>query len=374
MHQTSIAARASRDKTVNLEISFIRDKSRYDRVSAYMENLPKSIRVSLGSAIVLKILRGKLDAMPTTAYLLTYKRGKCAANCSFCPQARGSKGRSDMLSRVSWPAFPTRHILRGMRRAVGDGWIKRICLQALNYPGVFGHLLALVKTIGSEIQVPTSISCQPLDGENIKKLAEAKAERICIPLDAATEEIFNEVKGYSVGGPYVWQNQTRLLSQAVDIFGRRKVTTHLIVGLGETEREMVETIQKCVDTGVVPALFAFTPIPGTVMENTAQPSLRKYRRVQFARHLIYHEITRCDHIKFDEQDNISSFGISKEKMKAIIRTGEPFLTSGCPDCNRPYYNEKPGGPIYNYPKPLVKVETRAIYQVLATNQEGANVL
>jgi biotin synthase len=25
------------------------------------------------------------------------------------------------------------------------------------------------------------------------------------------------------------------------------------------------------------------------------------------------------------------------------------MTSGCPNCNRPYYNETPSGPILNYP-------------------------
>ncbi|MEM2915121.1 MAG: radical SAM protein, partial [Candidatus Bathyarchaeia archaeon] len=38
------------------------------------------------------------------------------------------------------------------------------------------------------------------------------------------------------------------------------------------------------------------------------------------------------------------------ELRKIIRTGEPFKTSGCPGCNRPYYNERPGGPIYNYPR------------------------
>ncbi|MFW6117673.1 MAG: radical SAM protein, partial [Thermoproteota archaeon] len=65
--------------------------------------IPEKIRVSLGSAIVLNLLNGPLDVPPTTAYLLTYKEGKCTANCGFCPQARSSDGRSDMLSRVSWP-------------------------------------------------------------------------------------------------------------------------------------------------------------------------------------------------------------------------------------------------------------------------------
>jgi biotin synthase-related radical SAM superfamily protein len=325
---------------------------------------PKHVRVSLGSAIVLELLKGKLDALPTTAYLLTYRRSKCNANCGFCPQARGSHGRADMLSRVSWPVFPKRHVLDGIERAVKEGQIRRVCLQALNYPEVFVDLLALVKSICSRVKVPVSISCQPINSENMRQLAEAGAERIGVPLDAATKEIFDKVKGCFVGGPYVWREQIGLLSEAVKIFGKGEVSTHLIVGLGETEREMVETIQKCVDMGVLPALFAFTPISGTTLENNPQPPVPIYRLVQLARHLIFHGIGRYENMHFDEKDHTNDFGVDKETLTEIIRTGEPFLTSGCPNCNRPYYNEKPSGPIYNYPIPLTKKETGQILQEL----------
>jgi len=328
------------------------------------KRLPEKIRVSLGSAIALKLLRGKLDAMPTTAYLLTYRRGKCTANCTFCPQARESRGRADMLSRVSWPVFPTRHVLDGIERAVKDGQTRRVCLQALNYPEVFADLLAFVKAICSRVQVPVSISCQPLNSENMRQLAESGAERIGIPLDAATEELFSKVKGHSVGGPYVWAEQFELLTEAEGVLGKGKVTTHLIVGLGETEKEMVHTIQKCVDMGVLPALFAFTPIPGTALENNPQPPVPVYRRVQLARHLIFHGIIRNEDMRFDKKDCISDFGVDKEGLVRIVQTGEPFLTSGCPNCNRPYYNEKPSGPIYNYSKRLTKKETGQILQEL----------
>jgi len=328
------------------------------------EGLPGKIRVSLGSAMVLGLLSGKLDAMPTTAYLLTYRRSRCNANCGFCPQARGSHGRADMLSRVSWPVFPTMHVLNGIENAVKDSQIRRVCLQALNYPEVFGHLLAFVKTICSRVEVPVSISCQPLNHENMRQLAEVGVERIGISLDAATEELFSKVKGRHVGGPYVWAEQFKLLSEAAEVFGEGKVSTHLIVGLGETEREMVETIQGCVDMGVLPALFAFTPISGTALENNAQPPVPAYRRVQLARHLIFHEITRYEDVCFDGKGCISDFGVDNEVLMEIIQTGEPFLTSGCPNCNRPYYNEKPSGPIYNYPRPLKKKETGQILQEL----------
>ena len=328
------------------------------------KRVPKKIRVSLGSAMVLGLLKGKLDAMPTTAYLLTYRRGKCNANCGFCPQARGSHGRADMLSRVSWPVFQTMHMLDGIESAVNDGQIRRVCLQALNYPEVFADLLALVKAIHSRVEVSVSISCQPLNRENMRQLAEVGVERIGIPLDAATEELFNRVKGRHVGGPYVWQEQFKLLSEAVEIFGKGEVSTHLIVGLGETEREMVETIQRCVNMGVLPALFAFTPIPGTGLENNPQPPIPTYRRIQLARHLIFHGIARYEHVSVDGKDHISDFGVDEEVLIRIVQMGEPFLTSGCPNCNRPYYNEKPSGPIYNYPRPLTKKETGQILQEL----------
>jgi len=316
--------------------------------------------------MVLGLLKGKLDAMPTTAYLLTYRSGKCNANCGFCPQAGGSHGRVDMLSRVSWPVFPTRRVLDGIERAVKDGQIRRVCLQALNYPEVFGNLLAFVKAIYSRVEVPVSISCQPLNRENIRRLAEVGVERIGIPLDVATEELFNRVKGRFVGGPYVWAEQFKLLIEAVEIFGKDKVSTHLIVGLGETEKEMVETIQKSVDMRVLPALFAFTPIPGTGLENNPQPQVPAYRRVQLARHLIFHGIARYEDMRFREKGCISDFGVDKEVLMGIVQTGDPFLTSGCPNCNRPYYNERPSGPIYNYPRPPAKKETGQILQDLVT--------
>jgi biotin synthase-related radical SAM superfamily protein len=36
-------------------------------------------------------------------------------------------------------------------------------------------------------------------------------------------------------------------------------------------------------------------------------------------------------------------------LARVVESGEPFKTSGCPDCNRPFYNESPGETIYNYP-------------------------
>jgi biotin synthase len=327
-------------------------------------DLPQQIRVSLGSAIILRLLEGKLDAEPTTAYLMTYKTGKCTANCSFCPQARSSLSKAELLSRISWPAFSTKSVLKRIETAVNDGKIRRVCIQALNYPNVFAHLVALVKTIKQHAKVPVSISVQPLNGENIRRLAEAGVNRIGIAIDAATAKLFDEVKGSAAGGPYTWESQFRQLREAVEVFGKGNVSTHLIVGLGETEKEAIRTIQECVDMGVLPALFAFTPVRGTALEKNPQPKVESYRRIQLARYLVVNGTARYENMRFEVDGRTADFSVKKETLKRIVETGEPFLTSGCPDCNRPFYNEKPSGPIYNYPRSLCPEEIATIKQQL----------
>jgi biotin synthase-related radical SAM superfamily protein len=312
--------------------------------------LPGQIRVSVGTAIVLGLFEGKLDAQPTTAYLMTHRMGKCTANCGFCPQARTSKSNDDLLSRVSWPAFPTLNLLTTLATKAKEGKILRVCIQALNYPEVFGHLVAFVKEIKRNSSVPVSVSCQPLCNQNIELLRKAGVDRLGIALDAATEAIFDKIKGARAGGVYSWEKQFRLLEEATAVFGKGNVSTHVIIGLGETEKESADVIQRCVDTGVLPALFAFTPVNGTALEAKQPPKLESYRRVQLARHLIVNVKARIEDMKFDVEGKIIGYGVTYEALEAVVDSGLPFRTSGCPSCNRPYYNEKPSGPLYNYPK------------------------
>jgi biotin synthase len=319
------------------------------------------IRVSSGTAITLGLTTGKLDVAPTTAYLMTYLNGKCRANCSFCAQARESKSNSHLLARVTWPIYPTARVLEALTLALEQKKISRVCIQTLNYPGVFDHLETLAKEIKNRTAEAISVSCQPQNQENIQRLKDAGVERLGIALDGITPKVFSNIKG----SHYSWETQFRLFGEALSIFGRGNVSTHLIVGLGETEQETLETIQHCVDLGVLPALFAFTPIRGTALEKTLPPKLATYRRVQLARYLIVHSKVKASSVTYTAEGRIFDFGLEHRILEAIVASGLPFQTSGCPGCNRPYYNEKPSGPIYNYPKELNKKEIREIQELLA---------
>ena len=322
--------------------------------------MPDRIRVSLGSAVILGLIKGKVDVMPTTIYLMTYHPGKCDANCAFCPQARTSKGKMGMLSRVTWPPFPTKNVVSRVRPISSSERIKRLCIQAVNYEGVFEDIMSLVTNFKECSETPISVCCQPLDATRIGKLAEVGVDRVCFAVDATTRELFNRVKGREVDGPYVWDEHFDALEAAVRVFGRGKVTTHIIVGLGERDEELVQLIQQLVDMGVYPGLFAFTPISGTMLYDKPQPPLRRYRRTQMAHYLITQGEGRYENMLFGNHGEILGFGVSSGDLRRIVETGEPFMTSGCPGCNRPFYNERPSGPIYNYPRRLLREDLSTV--------------
>ncbi len=313
------------------------------------------VRVSVGTASVLGLLKYRLNVAPTTAYLMTYCEGNCVANCSFCAQARENTSKRSLLSRVMWPAFPLRDVLRRFKNPAMNV-LERACIQVINYPGFLEDTLDLARMIKEACGLPVSLDICPVDRGALERLRDAGIERISIPFDGATPEIFDDVKGINVRGPYRWEGHMRALGDALAIFGEGNVMTNLIIGLGETEEEAVGFIQRISDMGVGVGLFAFTPIPHTKLAHLPQPPLETYRRVQVARHLITENISRYESMDFDEDGRL--VGVGDVDLAEVLRGGAAFETSGCPGCNRPFYNERPSGPFYNYPRDLSEEEAQ----------------
>ncbi len=318
--------------------------------------VPERLRVSIGTASVLGLTECWQDEKPTTAYLMTYTEGGCSANCGFCPQARSSLSRRSLLSRVLWPDYATEEVVDRLKR--GDGIIRRICIQAVNYPGFFDDVLALLREIVEATDLPISLDTMPLNRDQMETLRNTSLDRISIPLDAATHKLFDEVKGRSAGGPYTWEGHLEALSVAVEVFGKGRVFTNLVVGLGETEEEAIGLIQHLLQKGVNTALYAFTPVEGTKLADQPQPNLITYRRIQLARHLITKGLVQFETMEFGEGGRVEDFGVEVETLKSVLADGEVFRTSGCPGCNRPYYNERPSGPFFNYPRRLTAAEEK----------------
>ncbi|MFQ5885809.1 MAG: radical SAM protein [Anaerolineae bacterium] len=302
------------------------------------------INVSSGTATVLGLSEAFIDAPPNTAYLLVGER--CERDCSFCTQARSSRAPAQALSRVIWPPYEKKKTVSALKEAYKWGKIQRACLQVTVSPGYLSRTEEIISQLKG-IPICASVVVSNLD--QVAQLLDSGLEIVGLSLDAANEELYRHAKGGS------FDQALGFIEEAVKRFPSR-IATHLIVGLGETEEEMARLIQRLHDWGVIVALFAFTPNPGTALEHLEPPPLSTYRRVQIARHLIVHNLARVEGFTFSSQGSIVHFGLKHQELREALHDGRAFRTSGCPGCNRPYYNERPGGPLYNYPRPLTPAE------------------
>ncbi|MEW6082641.1 MAG: radical SAM protein [Bacillota bacterium] len=322
------------------------------------------IGVSAGTAEVLRLDGAQSQCKPTTAYLLVGEG--CSQSCAFCPQARVSASKADLLSRVTWPAFERERVVAEARNAYQRGTIGRVCLQSVFSPGSWDVLLETVAAIRKTSSVPISVSALP-KARLAREALEAGADRVGLPLDAATPTLYRRVKAQDPA-----MALEELARVAKEFPGR--ISTHLIAGMGETEEEMLRQFQALADQGITVALFAFTPVKGTPMESWERPDLASYRIIQAATHLLRSGSVRVENMSFQE-GRLASLGLSPGGTRLALGKGDAFRTTGCDSCNRPYYNESPRGPLFNYPRPLTALERdEAVRLVLERLGTGCHAL
>jgi len=319
--------------------------------------LVERVRLSIGTAIQIGLESGEKDSNFTTAFFMTYRAGGCEANCAFCPQAQDSTSREDRLSRLSWPEYSFREVIENWPP---PGQFRRICVQTICYAEVVQDVLDIVRELRKITKLPISVAIHPISTEDMSKLNTSGVSNIGIALDASTPEIFEEIKGEHRGAEYRWATHRQGLEDALKIFGEGRVTTHLIIGLGETEKEASDFIIEMYKMGISVGLFAFTNIKGTSLEKQSPPDLSSYRRVQVVRQLVSQNLLTSDQIRENENGQIS-LEIEDKVLREALSSGVAFQVTGCKGCNRPFYNERPRGPMYNYPRRLTEDEVlRAI--------------
>ena len=313
----------------------------------------KPIHVSIGTAAVLGLAQVLMADAPTTAYLML--GGRCLMNCAFCAQARESRASALHLSRVTWPEYELDVVVERLAKAAARSDILRACLQVTVTEEAFEQSLTILAAAKAAADVPFDVAILPRDLDQVRQLLDAGADHIGFGLDAACKRVFRQAKGGS------WARSLTLIEETARAFPGR-AAIHLIVGLGETEKEMAERIQWAHDLGVTVGLFAFTPVRGTHLAELSPPPLAVYRRMQAVSWLICHNQARVQEMAFGPDGGLFSLGAS------LPTSGVPFQTSGCPDCNRPYYNEQPGGPLYNYPRPLTSAEVEQAMREMELDQ------
>ena len=288
------------------------------------------LRASIGTLTELGLLNVKLQSRPTTAYFMLNPEKGCMASCRFCPQGVCSKTPKNRLSRILWPKID----LETAAEKLKASQVNRICIQTVIAPGLTRSLTNMIEVF-KEAGKPVSVSTTPIPDDELALLAALGVDRIGIGLDAASPRVFK-----TVGKPMSWKAYMDFIDKAVETIG--KATVHLIVGLGETFNELLNTLERLNEKKVEIAMFAFTPVPGTPMANTVRPPIGLYRLAQLARYLIRKNMDPAEYIELRH----GSPRLKRSRLDDV--PPEAFLTAGCPGCNRPFYNESPSL-IYNYP-------------------------
>ncbi len=326
--------------------------------------------MSLASAMALKFHPGRFyrNARNTCINLLLSYSDGCSANCAYCGLARERGGRHEEKSfiHVGWSRRPIEEIISAIQERRGR--ITRICLSMVTNRRARADVSTIARRITEKIDLPFSVLISPtiIKPADLVEYRESGVDMVGVAIDTVTEEIFNRYRGKETKGPHRWQRYWETLEEAIQIFGKGKVGVHLIVGLGESEEQMVKVIQKVHDLGSSTHLFSFFAEEGSALADLPQPPLDQYRRIQLARYLIDEGIGSYQEFKFDSQGRIIDFNLTDERLNQIIALGTPFMTSGCPDrkgevaCNRPYGNCLPGPDIRNYPFPPEPEDTRRI--------------
>ena len=300
------------------------------------------VRVSLGTLIALGLESGVVSGgvYPTTAYILQYSREGCLAKCRFCTQSSSNSGvRRSFLSRIVWPTIDLDLLVNTLSR---KRVFKRICYQTVIKSNFVGEALKAISRLKS-IGIPISLCTTPIAISYLKLFKSLGVERLGVGLDATTPRVFKDVLK-----PYTWDTYIKFISKAVEVFGNRMVTVHLIVGLGGSVRETIKTMEYLYSLGAEVALFAYTPVKGVSLRNCMRPELTVYRLLQVVNYLLKQGISPSKYVVESEGSELklSRQVVSVVGEEELMRA---LLTSGCPNCNRPYYNESPKGPIYNYP-------------------------
>lgn len=322
---------------------------------------PDYVRISMAAAIELGLKQGRINGCNCGCInlLQNYPEG-CFANCTYCGLARERPGiaEENTFIRVAWPLYETDLVAEKIAEKEALGSVGRVCISQVQDHRAYDDLvdmLGRVHQAAPEVPLSALISATTLNEDRLYEVKEAGADIIGVGLDAATKELFYETRGRGAKGPHDWDYHWDIVRHAREIYGPYNINCHIMVGLGETDKELVTLFHKLESEEIAGYLFSFNPEDGTVMENVERAPIHRLRRIQLVKYLIENHDLQPEAVEYDEAGNMINLNAPDTVVEIAIDTGMPFMTDGCPDrqgavaCNRPYGSYRPGEEYRDYP-------------------------
>ncbi|MEM8621671.1 MAG: MSMEG_0568 family radical SAM protein [Actinomycetota bacterium] len=225
------------------------------------------------------------DVLATTV-VQTCIRYEASERCRFC--AIEESLAAGATTRVKTPAqlaevAEAAHRLDGVRQVVLTTGTSAAADRGARYLArCTAAIHAAVPSLGIQVQ------CEPTDDlESFTLLRDAGATAIGIHVESLDDDVRRKwMPGKStVSLDEYW----RSWNEAVRVFGHNRVSTYLLVGLGEDPDELVAGAKTLIDAGVYPFVVPFRPLAGTLAmsDGATAPSPELLRNVteRVAEHL-----------------------------------------------------------------------------------------
>ncbi len=181
---------------------------------------------------------------PGQAYITISER--CIYDCKFCavPKLEGGTKSPQRVKEM-------------VKQAAATGRLRAISLTSgveVSPEHEAKRVAGIVRDLKS-FGVPIGVSISPFPGVN-RILKDAGADEVKYNLETLDPDLFKRIcPGQSM------ETIKEALTDAVEIFGRNRVFSNAIVGLGESDKTILSGIDELAEMGVLPVLRAVYPHP-----------------------------------------------------------------------------------------------------------------
>lgn len=195
-----------------------------------------------------EFMRGKLEPAPAhcpdQAFITLCER--CIFDCKYCP-----------VPKLQGHVKSEEEVLGIIDEVLKAGNLKAISLTSGVETSIEGEVERVLKLLPAlkKYNVPVGVSVYPTEGCS-RKFHEAGVSEVKYNVETMDREIFKKVCG-DLSINYILDR----LKEAVDVFGKNRVFSNFIIGLGESDDSVREGIETLAKIGVIPILRPVNPHP-----------------------------------------------------------------------------------------------------------------
>jgi biotin synthase-related radical SAM superfamily protein len=186
--------------------------------------------------------------------------GSCIFGCRYCSVPK-IHGRRKSIEEIMGMVEAVRHRIHAI--SITSGVQESVEEEE-------AYVLEVVKHLAS-FNLPMGVSIYPTE-KTPDRLKELGVAEVKFNLEAATPELFTDM---CPGLDYdlLWQ----VLDRSVQLFGKNRVFSNVIIGLGETDAELEACIRDLAAHGVIPVLRPLNPVAG--LTGTPRPSAERLEHI-----------------------------------------------------------------------------------------------